>query len=160
MPLEAWEGFFVAEAGAAAALAGLLFVAVSINLARILEYPNLPTRAGEALAALVVVLAVATIGLVPHQSQQTFGAAILGVGIVFWISQAIALARTLKLDRQYGWLPSRILMNQAPPLPYIAAGALMLAGRGEGVYWIAPGVLACFAASLYGAWVLLVEIQR
>jgi hypothetical protein len=28
------------------------------------------------------------------------------------------------------------------------------------VYWIVPGVLLSFAAGVYGAWVLLVEIQR
>jgi hypothetical protein len=36
-----WGGFAGAVAAATAALAGLLFVAVSINLRRILEYPNL-----------------------------------------------------------------------------------------------------------------------
>jgi hypothetical protein len=41
-----WENFLVAETGAAAALAGLLFVAVSINLSRIVSYPGLPGRAG------------------------------------------------------------------------------------------------------------------
>jgi hypothetical protein len=32
-----WEGLFLAGAGASAALAGLLFVAISINLDRILK---------------------------------------------------------------------------------------------------------------------------
>ena len=37
-----WANFFFAEVGASAALVGLLFVAVSINLKRILEVPGLP----------------------------------------------------------------------------------------------------------------------
>lgn len=41
-----WTNFGLATAGTAATLAGLLFVAVSINLKRILEFPNLPARAG------------------------------------------------------------------------------------------------------------------
>jgi hypothetical protein len=44
----AWEGFAVALAGAAAVLAGLVFVAVSINIDRILPVRGLP--AGPARA--------------------------------------------------------------------------------------------------------------
>jgi hypothetical protein len=44
-----WEGLFIAEAGASAALAGLLFVAVSINLTKILEVPGRSGRAGRRL---------------------------------------------------------------------------------------------------------------
>ena len=44
-----WESLFVAEAGASAALAGLLFVAISINLERILQGAGLSGRAGEAM---------------------------------------------------------------------------------------------------------------
>ena len=50
-----WESLFVAEAGASAALAGLLFVAISINLERILQGTGLPGRAGEAIVLLVAV---------------------------------------------------------------------------------------------------------
>jgi hypothetical protein len=46
----AWATFFAAITGAAAALAGLLFVAVSINLDHILKGPAmLPARAAETL---------------------------------------------------------------------------------------------------------------
>lgn len=47
----AWTTFFTAITGAAAALAGLLFVAVSINLDNILKgQAMLPARAAETLA--------------------------------------------------------------------------------------------------------------
>ena len=49
MPLTPeWANFFTAELAALAALTGFVVVAISINIARILSYPHLPTRAGEA----------------------------------------------------------------------------------------------------------------
>src|SRR5277367_6109363 len=79
--MQGWDSFFVAEAGAAAALAGLVFVAVSINLARILEFPTLPTRVLEALVALLSVLTAALFSLIPFQSARTYGAEIAGLGL-------------------------------------------------------------------------------
>ena len=49
---EEWKDLFVAMAGASAALAGLLFVAISINVDRIVKYEGLPERGLEALGLL------------------------------------------------------------------------------------------------------------
>jgi hypothetical protein len=54
----------------------------------------------------------------------------------------------------------RFILTQLPALPFVIAGALLIAGRFSGVYWIVPGILLSFAAGIFGAWVLLVEIQR
>lgn len=53
-----WERFLVAQVGASAALAGLVFVSVSINLARILSSGGLPESALEALVLLLAVLVI------------------------------------------------------------------------------------------------------
>jgi hypothetical protein len=47
-----WTNFAVALAGVAAVLAGFVFVALSVNLERILQVPGLPARAGEAVIVL------------------------------------------------------------------------------------------------------------
>ncbi len=162
--LEGWNDFFVAEAGAAAALAGLLFVAVSINLSRILEYANLPLRIIESLAAFITVLFAASFALVPHQAAWTLGAEIAATGVTLLVINFIALQADLKHSpamRGSGarrvW---RILANQAPPLPFIAGGVLLALGQESGAYWLLPGTLLCFLSGLFGAWVLLIEIQR
>jgi hypothetical protein len=80
-----WESLFLAEAGASAALAGLLFVALSINLERILKGPGLPGRAGEAIVLLLTVLVVCTFGMVPGQSPGVLGAELLGFGLLPWL---------------------------------------------------------------------------
>ncbi|HEX7169325.1 MAG TPA: hypothetical protein VF206_00740, partial [Rubrobacter sp.] len=67
--MEEWHEFFLAQAGAAGVLTGLVFVGVSINLEKIVSDPNsgLPGRAAEALILLVAVLTTSTLLLVPGQ---------------------------------------------------------------------------------------------
>ena len=47
--IEAWSDFAVMTGGASAALAGLLIVAMSINVEQILAFADLPERAAAAL---------------------------------------------------------------------------------------------------------------
>ena len=47
--MSGWDSFFAAQVGASAALAGLVFVGISINLTKIIASGYLPNRAQEAL---------------------------------------------------------------------------------------------------------------
>ena len=66
---EGWGDLFLAGAGASAALGGLLFVAVSINLDRIVALRSLPGAALGAIVLLVAVLMVSMVALVPGQAR-------------------------------------------------------------------------------------------
>jgi modulator of FtsH protease len=159
-PLQGWTDFFVAGAGASAALAGLLFVAVSINLSRILEYPTLPIRAIETLFAFLSVLAICTLGLIPHLTPLSYAAAFIAAGTATWMVETSCLVRTWSDNRRHGRIVSRILLNQLPPLFFVVAGVMLALGRAGAAVWIAPGVGLSYVAGVIGAWVLLVEIQR
>jgi len=63
----------LAVAGAGAALTGLLFVAVSINLTRILEFSYLPERAMETLSLLLGLHVVHLLMLTPGQPRALLG---------------------------------------------------------------------------------------
>jgi len=155
-----WSNFFVAEVGAAAALTGLLFVAVSINLAKILALEHLPGRAGETLLLLAGVLAVATCGLVPGQSRLVFGCEVVAASAVVWGASVKTQVRAYRYVEARQWLLARVLWVQAATLPFLVGGALLIAGHDSGLYWLVAGVLASFGAAILNAWVLLVEILR
>jgi hypothetical protein len=76
-----WHDLFVASAGASAALAGLVFVAVSINIDRILRFRGLPERALETVLLLLTVVVVSVVGLIPGQSTTALGIELLIVGL-------------------------------------------------------------------------------
>ncbi len=157
-----WESLFVAEAGASAALAGLLFVAISINLQQILQVPGLPGRAGEAIVLLLLVLVVSTLGLVPGQSPTLLGAELLGVGLVAWLIVAVIHLRAVRgrVGPSPGVLVGRIVLAQTAVAPLLAAGVSLLLGAGGGLYWLVPGVVLCLVVAVLDAWVLLIEILR
>ena len=158
--IESWTDFFVTEAGAAAALSGLLFVGISINLSRIISSPHLPALAVDALVKLVSILFVATFGLVPHQSMATYGYEFAATGLVVIAVQVATLVSSHKHLAQHLGIVPHLLINVAPPLPFVIAGALLVLGNADGLYWNVAGVLLSFLSGIVGAWVLLVEVQR
>jgi hypothetical protein len=159
--IDSWKDFFVAQVGAAAALGGLLFVAVSINLSKILEIPALPGRAAEALFELFAVLGVASLGLIPGQTLTAFGIEILIIVGLLWIGTVVIQIRDSRHPGQHRmWIATRVISSQAAFLPLLFAGGTAAAGSAGGLFWLGPGVVLCFAAALIDAWVLLVEIHR
>jgi hypothetical protein len=80
---ETWHDFFIAAAGSAAALSGLIFVAVSINLPAILAEEKkigssyLTGRALESLVGLLIVLGISLVGLDPYIGRAAFAAFLL-----------------------------------------------------------------------------------
>jgi modulator of FtsH protease len=79
-----WDSFFVAQVGASAALAGLVFVGISLNQAKIMASAYLPNRAQEALVVLLVNLLLSSLFLTPGQSAVSLGAEVLAVGLIAW----------------------------------------------------------------------------
>jgi hypothetical protein len=157
-----WDSLFLAEAGASAALAGLLFVALSINLERILKGAGLPGRAGEAIMLLLAVLVVATWALVPGQSSTVLGAELLGSGLAVWLIVVGIHVQAVRghVAPSRSLLVRRIVLAQAGILPVMIGGVSLLFRAGGGLYWLVPGILLCLLVAVLDAWVLLVEILR
>ena len=157
----AWTNFLVAEGGAAAALAGLIFVAVSINIKKIIENRGVPGRAAEALSLLIGVLLISTFGLAPNQSEKLLGAEILAVGGLLWLMSVILQAPHIRDRRRvWWWLASRAFLCQCATVPFCIAGILLIRGNPDGMDWLIPGCVFTFLASTISAWVLLIEILR
>jgi hypothetical protein len=157
-----WHDLFVAAAGASAALLGLLFVAVSINIERILKYEGLPGRALEAMLLLTLVLIVSIAGLVPGQSHLALGLELLLVSAVV---AAIVLRQPIVVADAGGrepvcWKLTRWAVRLAGLVPIAIAGLSLAVEAGGGLYWLATGIVLAIVAAIAGAWVLLVEILR
>jgi modulator of FtsH protease len=164
MSATAWDNFLVASAGAAAALTGLVFVAVSINVQRILASPSLPARAAETLMIFMAVLVIAICGLVPGQGTAWLGAEIGATSLFAWTAaghrhlNAYRHPNLEPLARRWLWV--RVLAAQAATVPFMIAGLLLLMGRQSAMMWVAPGTVGSFISGAFNAWVLLFEIQR
>jgi hypothetical protein len=160
---EGWHDLFVAVAGASAALAGLLFVAVSINVERIVEYEGLPERGIEALTMLLVPLVVSIAGLLPGQSHVALGIELVAISAAL-VAVLSRLPVSLKVPRRVEMPAHYILTRQIVRLTgvvLLATGAVAevfaIAG---GLYWVAAAVVALTLGAVVNAWVLLVEILR
>jgi hypothetical protein len=157
-----WHDLFVATAGASAALLGLLFVAVSINLERILAYDGLPERALETLLLLLGVLIVGIVGLIPAESTVALGLelSIIAVLIAVIIFRLPAPRAEENGKEPGSWRLSRIGVRLMGTVPLVVGGLSILLEAGGGLYWIAAGIVLAIVGAVANAWVLLVEILR
>ena len=161
-PLSEWQVLFAVQAGAAATLTGLVFVAVSINLTRILAMPGLTGRAGDSILQFLQVFFICTVMLVPRQTWHALASEVLFVALFCWIAQVVAHVRYSKARSGHPliWLTTRIVQTQLASIPFFIAGTYLLFGSPFGFYWLVPGFMLSFGAGVASAWVLLIEILR
>jgi hypothetical protein len=149
-----WSDFGVAVVGAAAALTGLLFVAVSLNIERILAADSLAGRSGSTLILFVIPLVVGIVVLVPDQPTTALGVEVIATGIaagagLLWLNRP---ANRGTLEPRASWLLLRFGTSVSIPTCLMVSGVSVLVGAGGGLYWIAPAVVAAFLGGLTTVW--------
>jgi hypothetical protein len=152
---------YVASAGAAAALAGLVFVAVSINIERILALRGLPERGLVTVLMLLGAVVASLFGLHPDQSEETLGWEILIggcvlTGVVGWL---LLKSRPRGADDE-SHMASAVLIGAVGTVPFVVAGILLVSGSDDGLDWLFSGIVGAIIAGVVNGWVLLVEILR
>ena len=122
-----------------ATLAGLIFVAVSLNLRQILQGQALPSVAARSLAVLVSLVLMCAFGLAPGQPHVALGVEILVLGLVLLTGvMATTLGTMSKAEATDGdeegdeillkWKVGHVGIGLLCTVPMVIAGISILAG--------------------------------
>lgn len=149
------------QAGVAATLAGLIFVAVSLNLEKILAY-GVVGRAAEAMVLLAGVLLIASVALAPGQSDRILGEELLAISAPLWLVPVVIQCVHLRRRGRHNWwwLAMRFAICQLATVPFLICGVWLLNGAPGALYWLIPGCAFSMVGGLTSVWVLLIEILR
>ncbi len=157
----AWSEFDVAMVGATAALAGLVIVAASVNIGDIIKEASLTARLAAAIAGLVLALIGSAIGLIPDVGPTPYGVAMIAIAVGAGVFQVQATRRIFENRHpanRLRWLKAAV--GFLAPLAYAIGGALLAAGRADGLVWFAAGSIVAIVAALLVSWIVLVEVLR
>jgi hypothetical protein len=155
-----WRDYFVMVGGGAAALTGLVFVAMSLHLDDIASDPAHRHRARTILAGLTAVFIRCGLVLMGGQGVRAVGveivAVLVGVEIVLFRSFADAV-RNSPTTRP--GVRFRALGSFACLLVEQVGAVILILGHASGLYAVGVGMMASFVFVVSGAWLLLVGVE-
>jgi hypothetical protein len=157
--VDQWREFYLAVAGAAAVLLGLVFVALSLHLERA-EAPAIPVLGlgSQALINLIYVLLPSLGMLAPYRPPVLPGIVVLAVAVVGLYDSATTLRRARRARE-----PRLAITSLAVPvvLPIVwfvllvVGGVGVIAHQAFGLYLLAAGSAALIASATRSTWTLL-----
>src|SRR5215469_7684128 len=158
---EQWSNFFVMVGSGAAALAGLIFVAMSIKHEIIIQNSTHKNRAINMLSGFTAIFMACGLGLLGNQSP-----AVLGFEwLVLWLIAAVIFIRGYVVAIRSGM--SSIGLNT----PRLAGGTIcylaevvgavcLIFGYTAGLTIAAVAIIVLFAFLISGAWLLMIGIYE
>jgi hypothetical protein len=152
-----WTDFFVMVGTGAAALTGLVFVAMSINVGAISANPTHRYRAIGNLVGLASVFMLSALVLMGQQNHQAVGAEIL---IVSAGASGVLLFGYAK-SRRFGGSSdalstARTVGGSICYIVEILGAVVLIAGQVAGLYITSVAIVANFYFMISGAWLLLI----
>ena len=165
--MQKW-GLFATVAGAAAAsLAGLLFVAVSLRTGIIARSQELRNRAAQTLALFVTALFIAILLSIPGQSHRVLGIELVALAVITGVCLLI-LDRRARVDPSppdAGAHATALILDAVAPnaitsILLLIAGLLLVFDVSAGLDVLVLPVLVALAGGVTSAWLLLTKIPE
>jgi hypothetical protein len=153
--ITAWSDYGVAVVSGAAALTGLLFVAVSVNAAWFWSSKAIRGRAGQALVLFIIPLVTGLLMLVPGQSTTALGIEVVAVGVLAGRTLLALGSEPVKDEPRSIVLVDRLSPRVMITIALIAGGVSLIAGHLGGLYWLLGVHVCALLTGLLNAWVFL-----
>ncbi len=157
---ELWNSFFIMVGGGAAALTGLVFVALStalsLNLENMTEDATHKYRSINTLAGLTAVFVTCGLVLLPGQNHKEVGAEVLIMGLGGGLIFLFGFRQAFK----YGSQPSkeRLVIGTGLYMAQMIGAAILISGSIAGLYVAAIALVANVAFMISAAWLLVVSV--
>ena len=158
---EQWSNFFVMVGSGAAALAGLIFVAMSINHAVIIKNTTHKNRAINMLTGFTAIFMASGLALMGNQHPKALGLEWL----VLWLVATVIFIRGYVIAIRAGMsfiglnMP-RLAGGTICYLAEVIAAILLILGNSLGFYIAAVAIIVLFAFLISGAWLLMIGIYE
>jgi hypothetical protein len=158
-----WATFAVVSGGAAAALTGLLFVAVSIRIEVIARSKELRSRAAQTLTLFATVLVVGLVLAIPDQAPGVVGAELIATALFagaafIWLGRRAERAARASSPTATGALLDSVAPNAVTAVLLAIAGVLVALGLEAGLYVLVVPVVAALLGGIVSAWLLLAKL--
>lgn len=161
MAIEQWHDFFLMVGGGAAALAGLVFIAMSINLSVITQDATHKNRAIATLTGFIAVFMVCALALMANQSYQWIGVEWLVISLIPTITYIRVYIHATKKGRSsVGLSIERFIAGTACYIAQIIGCVLLISGYAAGLYLASVAMVLSFAFFISGAWLLITGIYE
>jgi len=157
---ETWHDFFVMVGGAAAALTGLVFVALSINLTTIANDATHRYRAIGTLNGYMAAFALCAFGLVQGQTDQVLGLGWIAVSFYGLVVYDYGIVKAQGQGRsRAGLLSYRIFIGNGLYVAQAVGATALALGFDAGIYLASIALIASIAYTTTGAWLLLMGVN-
>jgi hypothetical protein len=158
---EQWSNFFVMVGGGAAALAGLIFVAMSIRHEIIIRNTTHKNRAINMLSGFTAIFMASSLALIGNQYLGALGIEWLGLWliatVIFIRGYVIAIRSGMS---SVGLNAPRLAGGTICYLAEVVSAILLVLGYTAGLYIAAVGIIVLFAFLISGAWLLMIGIYE
>jgi hypothetical protein len=153
---EQWNNFFILVGTGSATLAGLVFVAMTINLKGVAKDATHRYRAINMLSGFTSVFIISSLALMGHQTYRTLGIEWLIVSLLAGVINTNGYIQAFRLHSSlYALSLFRMVGGSACYLGQIIGSFMLLFGSRIGIYIGAIALIVNFYFLVSGSWLLI-----
>jgi hypothetical protein len=158
---EHWREFFLMVGSGAAALTGLVFVSMTLNLKVIARDPTHRNRAIGTLAGFTAAFMICGLSLIGGQDHVVVGIEWLIISSIAWLIYLNGYVRALKENgSKLGLSVSCTIGSSICYLAEIIGSIILIAGHIIGLQIAATALIIYFYYMISGAWLLILGVHE